>query len=225
MSDRKTDKQVYREKIGSIVRTARESRGISVRSLAQQVNMNHSTLSRAERGQTDIDQPTLARIANLLNIATENLSTEPIVSSDEDISRRLLVDNSNIQIKYIFDDKNGLQDADELDTTTLAREWLIEDSDTYAVIMNSDVINKSAPMGYIVAIAPNLLPQDGEIILFQIDEVYHIRRYYTTPRTTILEPDSNDTTYETFVLTDNESHKFEINGVLIGAISNQNNHL
>ncbi|MGL9746397.1 helix-turn-helix domain-containing protein [Enterococcus sp. DIV0170] len=225
MVNRETDKQSYRERIGRIVRDARESHNMSVRGLAQQIDMNHSTLSRAERGQTDIDQPTLARIANLLNIDPRELSTESIVSYEDEIDRRLFADTDNVPIKYIFDDINGLHPAGELDVTSIARDWLIEDADIFTLILNSDVINNAILAGYIVAVAPNILPNNGEIILCEINGIQHVRRYYTTQNTTILDSDSRDSKYEPIILTtNNDSYKFEIKGVVVGAISNQTNH-
>lgn len=212
-------------KIGGIIRTAREKKGVSLRQFAKEIDITPSALSKWEKGQRSIDRASLSRIANLLSIDPQKLSTESIVSSNQDIERRLLTNADNVQIKYTFDDVHGLQAADELDITTIARQWLIEDVDTYTLIINSDVANKSVPNGHIAAIAPNLLPQHGELILCELDGTTHIRRFYTTPATTILEADSYNSDYLPIVVTKSDTSDFEIKGVVIGTISNQTKHL
>jgi len=209
----------FNKKIGSIIRSAREEHGISVRQFAKNIDVSPSAVSKWETGQRSVDRATLARIANLLNIDSSLFGTDYVYDIQDDYNKRAFSDIENVQIKYIFTDNDLIQSSD-IDVTTISRDWMIDDAEVFTIVVDSDVINKAIPKSTIAAIAPNIFPDNGNIVLVKYADKYYLRRMYTTPNSVVLEADSTNEKYDPIFITSDDAKKLEIIGVAIGFISN-----
>jgi DNA-binding XRE family transcriptional regulator len=59
------------------IRTLREERQLSLRDLAHFVDVAHTTVSRLERGQTDVSAEVKARIARTLRVPIADVFPHP----------------------------------------------------------------------------------------------------------------------------------------------------
>ncbi len=69
----KAEQQKFLKAFGSRLAELREAKGLSYRKMAQQCAIDHSDISRYEKGETNLTILTLAELANGLGVSVKEL--------------------------------------------------------------------------------------------------------------------------------------------------------
>jgi len=68
-----TEEQKLVEKIGSTLKKLREAKGIGLREMAIELDVDHSWLSKIENGKKDIKVVTLVKLAKALDVKASSI--------------------------------------------------------------------------------------------------------------------------------------------------------
>jgi 5-methylcytosine-specific restriction enzyme A len=81
--------------IGKIIRSYRESKGLSLRQLAKELGVTYTTLAKMEMGDQKIDSAFLLKIADYFNVSLDKMLNRVITSSDTFVG----TDNNDMYVR------------------------------------------------------------------------------------------------------------------------------
>ncbi|WLR53593.1 helix-turn-helix transcriptional regulator [Mesobacillus subterraneus] len=90
--------------LGSRIKELRQRKGLSLRELGEEINMNYSHLSRLENGQKVPSLETIELLANYFEVKAsyflDEVDTEELTSNEEEFLRDLDLSLDDIKEKY-----------------------------------------------------------------------------------------------------------------------------
>lgn len=178
-----------KEVIDLIMKLAKEKK-MSLTKLAESVGVAKSTLSRYKNGEREFPINDIGKYADVLGVSVEYL-----LGLDE---------SDDVEFDY-FDANVSAGLPESIDGTNaktikipkrLAGKWA-NDKDVKIVRINGESMNRVIPNGSLIGFKPVSISElrDGDIVLFNDDYEYSVKRFYNNfaERKLIFRPDSTDT--------------------------------
>jgi repressor LexA len=187
--------------IGDRIREARQARGISLRQLADQVDIHYSHLSKIENGKDSIGRDALVRIAEELGADTDLMLGE---AGHESMPFRVL---GNIAAGVPIDA------IEQFETFDLLKAFDPEDHFLLRVRGDSMILD-GINDGDLAVIRPTSTPRKGDTVVAIVDGGEATLKRYRKERNTIILTPANDSLSEM----EYPVSGVEIRGVLVGLV-------
>lgn len=205
--------------VGERIRQRRKELGFSADYVADQLGKNRATIYRYE--SDEIENMPVDVVSSLAKV----LKTSPAYLMGWSESKEDLDTAS----EYIYFDtavSAGLPNniealtKDEVNTVKIPNilmgKWA-GDKDIFVTRINGESMNKVMEDGSLIIVKPVELNQlkNGDIVVYEFDREYAVKRFYKDNDKVIFRPDSNDPTFTDLVITLNGDHELKILGKVV----------
>lgn len=222
--------------LSNFLKLLRKQKNLTLIELSKEINLSKSTISNVERNSTKITPNIIQKYRNYFNIPENtieiisknknNLSNNELNKIFNDTTN-LTNDNKLITLPYFESISAGIEqelnDNNPIDYIQIPNyeNFFKNEKDLFAVKVNGESMNKIIPNGSTVVLDTNIDKsnfKNGDIIAYQLDNEFGLKRIYETPDKILLVPESWDETYKTKELkieNINQLYSFSVVGKLI----------
>lgn len=170
--------------IGCNIARLRKAKGISQKQLAEDLGVSRSAVSFYESGKVTPRMRVLDDMAAYFDV-----SISEIVEDCDNVP------NKSFNVKATDSIEVGILNSDGTYSTNrtvkVPYNVLAADSDSYAMVVDDDAVNRIIPKGCVAIVSPHSAINNGSIAPVSINgSPFTLRRVYQTPQTLILSADS-----------------------------------
>lgn len=101
------DMSGFKEYVGSVIRLYRESKGLTLRKLADDLDVPFTSLSKMESGDQRIDSEFLVKVADYFGVSIDTMLSRSLDEADEDVHQSENKPGIREALRYILDNYHG----------------------------------------------------------------------------------------------------------------------
>lgn len=211
---------------GRNLKALREDRGLLQDDLAEQLGVTQTTVSGWESRGTTIRKGNLQKLMNFFGVSADAILSNAGgyfaetrgISAPDVLKPIKLVSSSPAVLPLCGRVHAGdAQDPDLLDELIPVPAEIAErHPNAYLLLVEGDCMSRVYPEGSLIAIDPDLTPQNGSIAVVSIDGAdYIMRRLYKGASTLVLSPDSYNDEWEDIIIGADDERTVEYHGVVV----------
>lgn len=195
--------------IGHNIARLRKAKGVSQKKLAADIGVSRSAVSFYESGKVTPRMRVLEDLAAYFGVGISD-----IVEGSENASNRPFDIKACDSIEVSLN--TGDNSSSTKRTVKVPYNVLSADSDSYAMLVNDDAINRIIPNGCVAIVSPNSQINNGSIAAVSIDgSPFTLRRVYQTPQTLILSADSLSPDQKDIIIPNDSDTRVRFGGKIV----------
>lgn len=187
--------------IGQRIKESRDSKGLTIKELAEAVGLSESTISRYESGYVaKIKLPVLSSIASILNVQEEYLLgvTDQKQGMHDSVP---MGQYRYVPMSIAAGQPIGIDGIQDFPTMTLPKAFLGKYADRKDIVLmkvNGESMNRVIQNGSWIAVITNIdlsNLKDGDFVVFDWDYEYSLKEYHDLGDEILFRPKSTDLSY------------------------------
>jgi len=194
--------------IGSNIKKLRNSRGMTQQNLADVVGAkNYTTITKWESGDNVPQGKDLITLSRFFNVSVDSiLGIDDKVKSAVTTTAYNYIPTSISAGAPIVAEPVAEYDAEKINIPDSLMGRYAGDKNIYITKVNGESMNLVIPDQSLIAVKPVELSElkNGDIVIYNYDGEYAVKRFFRQNDKVIFRPDSNDLSFTDLVIDNNE---------------------
>lgn len=194
--------------IGDRIKEARESSNKTLLDVANHLGVTEATVQRYESGNIkNLKLDTISKIASYLNVNPSYLmgwqETKENITSKFQYAYYPTTISAGLPIEVNSITSN---DIEKISIPNAVMGKWAGSKDIYITRVNGESMNQVIPDQSLIAVKPMDVSElkDGDIVIYNYDNEYAVKRFFRQNDKVIFRPDSNDLSFTDLVIDNNE---------------------
>src|SRR5690625_3359598 len=223
-----TEKEVkyveLKKYIGAKIKELRVSKDLSQEQVAELLGTTKQTVSRYEKGDRGTDQDLLFKLSSVFGVSIDYffppLNDDVVADAKEgyDVSEFHEYNYIPAEISAGLPDHiEAVTDAEQIKIPdSLMGKWA-GDNSIYITRVNGESMNRIIPHNSLIAIKPVSLEnlKNGDIVVYNYDNEYAVKRFYDHGDKIVLRPDSDDMSFTDQIIPKESDIDLKIKGKVV----------
>src|SRR5690625_3337201 len=194
--------------LGSNIKRLRNSRGMTQQNLAEVVVANnYTTITKCESGNNVPQGKDLITLSRFCNVSVDSiLGIDDKVKSAVTTNAYKYIPTSISAGTPIVAEPVAEYDAEKINIPDSMMGKYAGDKNIYITKVNGESMNLVIPDQSLIAVKPVELSElkNGDIVIYNYDGEYAVKRFFRQNDKVIFRPDSNDLSFTDLVIDNNE---------------------